>query len=492
MKILLVYPETPTTFWTFKNALKFISKKSSEPPLGLITVAAMLPREWELKFIDTNVTRLRDADIVWADYVFLSGMSIHFDSFKEITKHCKALGAKMVAGGPMCTLNPELFPEIDHLILNEAELTLPPFLKDLDEGHPQRIYSSTEFPDIQSTPIPRWDLLDMKRYASMDLQYSRGCPFNCEFCSITLLNGHKPRTKGKDQLLQELDTLYELGWRGSLFFVDDNFIGNKTKLKNEILPALIEWNRQRKQPFSFMTEVSINLSDDDELIDLMVQAGFDAAFVGIETPNEESLMECGKHQNQKRDLLNSVKKLQRKGLVVSGGFIVGFDNDTTSIFHQQLEFIQQSGIVTAMVGLLNAQSGTRLFSRLKKENRILEGFSGDNMDGTMNFIPRMNPMRLYKGYKDLLHKIYSPKEYYERVKTFLNEYTLSEHTYTRLTWREIMAFLRSIWILGLREKGKRYYWRLFFYSLFRYPEKFALAITMAIYGFHFRKVAETI
>lgn len=492
MKILLVYPETPTTFWTFKNALRFIGKKSSEPPLGLITVAALLPKDWELRLIDMNVARLHDSDLLWADYVFLSGMNIHFDSFKEITKRCKALGTRMVAGGPMCTLDPDLFPEIDHLILNEAELTLPLFLEDLARGNPKRIYRSNEFPDLALTPIPRWDLLDMKKYAAMDLQYSRGCPFNCDFCSITLLNGHKPRTKETVQLLLELDTLYSLGWRGNVFFVDDNFIGNKNKLKQETLPALIEWTKIRKHPFAFMTEVSINLSDDDELIDLMVRAGFDSAFVGIETPNEQSLMECGKHQNQRRDLLSSVKKLQQRGIVVAGGFIVGFDNDTASIFHQQLEFIQKSGIVTAMVGLLNAQSGTRLFKRLKDENRIIDGFGGDNMDGTMNFIPRMNPMKLYKGYKELLNKIYSPKEYYERVKTFLQEYRLSKHNTSNLTRREIMAFFRSIWILGVIEKGKLYYWRLFFYSLFRYPKKFALAITMAIYGFHFRKVAETI
>jgi len=492
MKILLVYPETPSTFWTFKNALKFVAKKSSEPPLGLITIASMLPKDWDLKLIDTNIRKLRDSDIKWADYVFLTGMSIHFDSFKEITKRCKDLGTKIVAGGPMCTLDTELFPEIDHLVLNEAEITLPLFLKDLANGSPKKVYTSDEFPDISLAPIPRWDLLEISKYATMDLQYSRGCPFNCEFCSITVLNGHKPRTKSSDQLIQELDALYKHGWRGNVFFVDDNFIGNKGRLKKEVLPALIQWSRKRKYPFAFMTEVSINLSDDDELIDLMIQAGFDAAFVGIETPNEESLVECGKYQNQKRNLIDSVKKLQRKGIVVSGGFILGFDHDPPSIFRQQLEFIQNSGIVTAMVGLLNAPSGTRLFTRLKNENRIIESFGGDNMDGTMNFIPKMNPMKLYKGYKDLLNKIYSPKAYFERVKTFLKEYKIHSYSPSPLTKRNIYAFLKSIWVLGIKERGKSYYWRLFFYSLFTCPEKFAMAITMAIYGFHFRKVAETI
>ncbi len=492
MKILLVYPETPSTFWSFHNALKFISKKSSEPPLGLITVAAMLPAEWEKKLIDTNITRLRDKDLQWADYVFISGMNVHLQAFKNIVKRCNRLGVKVVAGGPLCTTDYQVIEGVDHFILNEAEITLPLFLKDLAEGNPKHVYASEQFPDISSSPTPLWDLFEMKKYANMSIQYSRGCPFNCEFCGITMLNGHKPRTKSKEQFLTELESLYQRRWRGVVFIVDDNFIGNTKKLKTEILPALIEWSREHKHPFSFMTEVSINLADDEELMHLMVEAGFDSTFIGIETPNPESLVECGKRQNQQRDLVEAVRKLHGKGLKVSGGFIVGFDNDPPTIFQQQIRFIQNSGIVTAMVGLLNAPSGTQLFKRMKEEKRLLTIMSGDNMDGSMNFIPKMNHGKLVAGYKEILHTIYSQREFYERVKTFLRDYQMPSFHPPRNGMRDIKAFLRSIWVLGLREKGKRYYWKLFFYSLFRYPHKFSLAITMAIYGFHFRRVVATI
>jgi len=492
MKILLVYPESPSTFWSFRNALRFISKASSEPPLGLLTVAAMLPETWEKKLIDMNISPLKDEHLHWADYVFISGMNVHITSFKEIIARCNELGVKVVAGGPLVTTDYQEFEGVDHFVLNEAEITLPMFLKDLEDGCPKHIYTSPEYPDISLSPNPSWHLLDFKKYATVSIQYSRGCPYNCEFCSITMLNGRRPRTKSKEQFLEELESLYQGGWRGVVFIVDDNFIGNKSKLKREILPALIEWSKKRKYPFSFKTEVSINLADDDELVQLMAEAGFDSAFIGIETPNSDSLNECGKVQNQGRDMLASVRKLQRSGLAVSGGFIVGFDHDPPNIFEQQIKFIQKSGIVTAMVGLLNAPSGTLLFKRLKKENRLLNIMSGDNMDGSMNFIPKMNYQKLKQGYKQILKTIYSPKEYYERVKLFLREYHLPVRKQYKPSLRDIKALFRSFWILGILEKGKRYYWKLLFFSLFRYPRKFALAVTMAIYGFHFRRVVETI
>ncbi len=492
MKILLVYPETPSTFWSFNNALKFISKKAAEIPLGLITVAAMLPEDWEKKLIDTNVSRLKDKHILWADYVFLSGMNIQVKSFKQIVKRCNELGVKVVAGGPMVTTDYQEFLGVDHFVLNEAEITLPQFLKDLEAGHPKHIYTTNEFPELSSTPKPLWDLLEMRRYAGMDIQYSRGCPYNCEFCSITMLNGRRPRTKSKEQFLDELESLYQQGWRGGVFIVDDNFIGNKRKLKAEFLPALIRWSTERNYPFSFTAEVSVNLADDEELVKLMVKAGFQSTFIGIETPNDESLTECGKSQNLKRDMVASVKKLQHHGLMVSGGFIVGFDHDPPSIFKQQINFIQKSGIVTAMVGLLNAPSGTRLFKRLKSEKRLLNITSGNNMDGSINFVPKMSYQKLIKGYKEILETIYSQKEYYKRVKTFLHEYDPPSNTSKKITLSEIKAFLKSLWKLGIVEKGKRYYWKLLFLSLFKYPKKFSIAMTMAIYGFHFRRIANAV
>jgi radical SAM superfamily enzyme YgiQ (UPF0313 family) len=303
-----------------------------------------------------------------------------------------------------------------------------------------------------------------------------------------MLNGHQPRTKSTSQFLAELDSLYQIGWRGRIFIVDDNFIGNKRKLKSELLPALIEWSQKKSYPFRFMTETSINLADDEVLLDLMVQAGFNSAFIGIESPNIESLQECGKSQNQNRDMISSIKKLQRRGIVVSGGFIVGFDNDPKNIFEQQIRFIQNSGIVTAMVGLLNAQPGTRLFDRLKSENRIIKSFDGNNMDGKLNFIPKMTFSQLRTGYKSILDTIYSHKNYYNRILTFLKEYRVPEKSPINLSKDQIKALIRSLWILGIVEKGRRYFWKFVIHSLLRFPDKFDLAITMAIYGFHFRRV----
>ena len=389
MRILLVYPENPDTFWGFKRALRFISKKAMEPPLGLLTVAAMLPASWELRLVDLNVRRLHDRDLTWADYVFLSGMIVQRASFEQVLARCARLGVKVVAGGPMATTTPEDFPTADHLVLNEAEVTLPLFLADLERGSPQRIYRADGFPEITSTPQPRWDLLELKKYATMDVQYSRGCPHDCEFCNITTLYGHRPRTKSTAQFLAELDSLHAAGWRDSVFVVDDNFIGNRRKLRTDLLPALVEWSERNGHPFEFSTEATIELSDDEELMELMVRAGFRMVFVGIETPDEGSLAECNKVQNRGRDLVESVKILQRHGLEVTGGFIVGFDSDRPDIFDRQIRFIQNSGIMTAMVGVLQAPLGTRLFQRLKDENRLLDSWTGNNMDA--EFPPAHEP-----------------------------------------------------------------------------------------------------
>ncbi|HEX9090676.1 MAG TPA: radical SAM protein, partial [Anaerolineales bacterium] len=351
MKILLVYPEFPDTFWSFKHALRFIRKKAGSPPLGLLTVAALLPAEWEKRLVDLNTTSLTPKDLAWGDYVFISAMIVQRDAAHAAIARCKEAGKKVVAGGPLFTMEHDLFPEVDHFVLNEAELTLPLFLADLANGATQRLYSTTEYADIRQTPAPLWQLVNFKHYDTFSIQFSRGCPYSCDFCNVTALLGHRPRTKTAAQIIAELDSLYALGWRSSIFFVDDNFIGNKKQIKSEILPALIEW-RKGKSGVPFNTEVSINLVDDPELLNLMTQAGFNMVFVGIETPNEGSLTECSKNQNKGRDLIESVKQLQRAGLQVQGGFIVGFDNDPPSIFQQQIDFIQKSGIVTAMVGLL--------------------------------------------------------------------------------------------------------------------------------------------
>ncbi|MEA3346726.1 MAG: DUF4070 domain-containing protein, partial [Candidatus Auribacterota bacterium] len=482
MKALLIYPKYPDTFWSFKHALKFISKKAGLPPLGLLTVAAMLPEKWEKRFVDINVSKLKDKDLKWPDYVFISAMSIQKGSVKEIISRCKSLGIKVVAGGPLFTASHEEFDDVDHLVLNEAEVTMPAFLEDLSSGYAKHLYTSEEFPGIGESPVPLWGLINMKKYYSMNIQYSRGCPFNCEFCDITTLFGHKVRTKTKTQILKELDNLYCRGWRGNVFFVDDNFIGHKEKLKRELLPAIIKWMEKKKHPFCFYTETSINLSDDSELMQLMVEAGFDTVFVGIESPNEESLVECNKMQNKGRDLIACIKKIQKYGLQVQGGFIVGFDNDPPLIFERLISFIQESSIVTAMVGLLSAPRGSNLYKRLVKEGRLLEEASGNNCDLQINFIPKMNREVLVNGYKRIIRTIYSPKHYYRRVKDFLKEFKPLRKKVFYLNKNYLGAFLKSIFFLGIVGKERVHYWKLFFWSLFRRPRLFSMAITFSIFG----------
>ena len=491
MNILLVYPLYPDTFWSFKHALKFVSKKASFPPLGLLTVASLLPKDWCKKLIDMNANKLTDDDILWADFVFISAMSIQSESANQVIEKCNKLNAKIVAGGPLFTSSSEYYQNIDHLVLNEAEITLPQFLNDLNEGIPKHIYTSEDWADITTTPLPVWDLVSMNNYTSMNVQYSRGCPFDCDFCDITVLYGRKPRTKTKDQVIAELDALYFTGWRGPVFFVDDNFIGNKAKLKKEILPSIIEWNEQRKNPFCFNTEVSINLADDDKLMQLMVKARFEAVFVGIETPHEESLIECNKTQNRNRDLISSIKKIQKFGLEVQGGFIIGFDNDPPTIFEKLTNFIQESGIATAMVGLLNAPRGTKLQKRLLEQGRLLSDFTGNNTDFSINFVPQMNPEILLNGYKKVLKTIYSPKFYYARVMRFLKDFEPMIKKEFHFNPNYIAALFKSMFKLGVLGEERIYYWKLFFWSLFRKPKLFSQAILLAIYGFHFRKVSNT-
>jgi radical SAM superfamily enzyme YgiQ (UPF0313 family) len=488
MKALLIYPKYPDPFWSFKYALKFVSKKASLPPLGLLTVAAMLPNEWEKRLVDLNVSALTQEDLEWADTIFISAMVVQKNSALEVIRRGKNLGKTIIVGGPLFTTAYGDFKDIDHFVLNEAEGTLPSFLDDMKNEKTQHLYTTKDWPDIGKTPPPQWELIHMKKYESMCIQYSRGCPFNCEFCDIIVLNGRKPRTKNKDQILNELELLFARGWKGSVFFVDDNFIGNKKRLKTELLPFLIQWMDQKKHPFSFYTEASINLADDEDLMGLMVRAGFNRVFIGIETPNEDSLTECNKHLNKNRDMIACVKKIQSKGIEVMGGFIVGFDNDNSSIFQRQINFIQKSGIVTAMVGLLNAPRGTTLYKRLKKENRLLKDSSGDNTDFTLNFIPKMKIETLITGYKEIIGTIYSPKNYYERVITFLKEYHPPKIK-LHFKFSHLKAFLKSIWFLGITGKERLQYWKLVSWTLVRRPRFFSLAITLAIYGFHFRKIA---
>lgn len=493
MKVVLIYPDFPDTFWSFKHALKFISKKSTHPPLGLLTVAAMLPADWNKKLIDLNVSNLDDELPFDADFAFISAMSIQKKSAKEVISKCRQKGIKVVAGGPLFTSEYKDFPDVDHFVLNEAEITLPFFIEDVKKAAIKHVYSTDKFADLKVCPPPLLNLVKLKKYSSMGIQYSRGCPYNCEFCNITNLFGRKVRTKTTDQILTELENIYNMGWRGDVLFVDDNFIGNKKKLKAEVLPAIIKWMQEKNHPFKFGTEASINLSDDDELMQMMVMAGFNSVFIGIETVQEESLEECSKHQNTNRNMISSVNKLQKAGIEVQGGFIVGFDNDKPSVFPKLIEFIQQSGIITAMVGLLNAPRGTRLYERLDKEKRLINDISGDNTDFSMNFKPMQNYKTLIAGYKDIIRGIYAPNAYYERVKRFLIIYKPTQKSRIPIhnvifNFDYLFAFLKSVWSLGIKDDARIYYWKLFLWALFNNPRHIPLAIIYSIYGFHFRKV----
>jgi radical SAM superfamily enzyme YgiQ (UPF0313 family) len=379
---------------------------------------------------------------------------------------------------------------VDHLVLNEAELTLPRFLEDLRDGRPARVYRDEGFADMSETPIPLWAVADLKKYASMNIQYSRGCPYDCEFCDITVLYGRKVRTKGARQLLSELQTLYSVGWRGDVFFVDDNFIGNARRLKHDVLPALAEWMDLRGHPFGFITEASLNLADDKELMGSMVQSGFQTVFVGIETPNEDSLAECGKHHNRRRDMIACVKDIQGAGLQVAAGFILGFDSDPPSIFERLSAFIQTSGIVTAMVGLLKAPRHSRLYNRLAKEGRLLDEWTGDNTDLSMNFVPKMKHETLVAGYARVIRSIYSPSPFYARVRHFLKEFRPAHMRPRRLCFRDLGALLKSVVRLGILGKERIHYWKLIVWTIFRRPRLFPLAVTCAVYGFHFRMFFE--
>ncbi|MCG6191094.1 B12-binding domain-containing radical SAM protein [Maribellus maritimus] len=489
MKILLIYPKYPDTYWSFKHALKFISKKAAVPPLGLITVSAMLPENWQKKLVDLNVEVLKNEDLEWADYVFLSSMYVQKKSVSEILARCKEFSKKVIAGGPLFTQEYDNYTEIDHFILNEAEITLPLFLSDMQNGTPlKRIYRTDEYADLILSPVPDFHLLNLKAYASMNLQVSRGCPFSCDFCEITALLGHKVRMKSNEQIINELDALFRLKWRGGVSVVDDNFIGNKKIIKNELLPSMTEWMNSHNYPFSFNAQTSINLADDDRLLTMMREAGFTSTFIGIETPEEESLHSCHKIQNENRNLLENVKQIQKAGLQVSGGFIVGFDSDTSSVFQRQIDFIQKSGIVSAMVGLLNAPKNTRLYKQMEEENRLTVDATGSNTDFTMNFIPKMDNQKLQEGYQYIINNIYKEKPYYKRIRELFQNYKPVKVGKSNIDFTRIKAFFKSIFILGMLNKGRFEYWKFIVWTLVNKPKLFIDAITFAVYGYHFRTV----
>jgi len=490
MKTLLVYPEFPDTYWSFRHALSFEGKRSAYPPLGLLTVSAMLPDAWERRLVDMNIQPLKPSDVKWADVVFASAMRVQKDSLRRVVELCKVAGKRVGIGGPYVTTSAEHLPEADHIFLGEAETTLPEFVRDLERGVPKRIYQAAERPALSAAPVPDFHLADLRRYSAMPVQYSRGCPFQCEFCDIIEIYGRVPRTKSNEQVLAELDALFRIGWRGTVFVVDDNFIGNKRNVKR-LLPVLADWSERHGRPFSFITEASVNLAEDDELLDGMRRAHFRRVFLGIETPVEASLKEAQKGQNMRRNLLDSVRKIQSYGMEVMAGFIVGFDNDPDDIFERQIEFIRESAIPLAMVGLLTALPDTQLWRRLDREGRLLLESTGNNTDGSLNFVPKMDAARLVEGYKSIMRAIYSPGEYYQRALDCLERVVAGapESQGNRFA-SDVMALFRIVLALGVRDHARGEFWRYLRRALTRHREKFAEAMRLAAVGYHFRKLTE--
>ncbi|PYS58566.1 MAG: B12-binding domain-containing radical SAM protein [Acidobacteria bacterium] len=489
MKVLLVNPEFPDTYWSFRHALPFEGKRCAFPPLGLLTVSALLPDSWERRLVDLNVRRLKASDIDWADMVFATAMLVQKDSLKEVVKRCKAKGKRVVLGGPYVTTTIEDLPDADHIFLGEAETTLPQFIEDLAQGKPKRSYQAAERPPLSATPLAHFHLADLRRYSAMSVQYSRGCPFSCEFCDIIEIYGRVPRTKSNQQMLAEFDALKALGWRGTVFIVDDNFIGNKKNVR-QLLPELARWQKENGYPFSLITESSVNLADDEPLLHNMRDAGFRRVFLGIETPVEESLKEAQKSQNR-GNLLDSVKKIQSYGMEVMAGFIVGFDNDPADIFQRQIDFIRKSAIPLAMVGLLNALPDTQLWKRLEREGRLLGEASGNNTTCTFNFKTRMDPALLIQGYQTIMRTIYSPREYYERaldsMRRTTQEFTEPQH-YDAIS--ALASLTRVLVRLGLLDRERREFWRFVTQAMVRHRDRFAETLRLAAMGYHFRKLSE--
>ena len=493
MNALLVYPEFPDTYWSFKHALKFLGKRAAQPPLGLMTIAALLPATWKKRLVDTNVERLRDRDLAWADVVLLSGMHIQRDSLAAILDRCRARGLRTVVGGPIASSVPAGELKADHVVIGEAEELIAALARDLERGAAKPVYQAALRPEMALSPLPDLSLIRMRRYSTMAVQYSRGCPFNCEFCDIIEIYGRRPRTKAVAQVLAELDQLRAAGWREAVFIVDDNFIGNKARAK-QLCVALAEWRSQYKTSFDFLTEASLNLADDPELMQLMKDAGFVSVFLGIETPDESGLIAANKLQNTRRSLLDSVALIQSYGMQVMGGFILGFDTDREDIFDRMVEFIQKSGIPIAMVGLLQAMPGTQLFRRLWREGRIVDAGGGDNTGDQLNFLPHMDAAKLVEGYRSVLKRIYSSAAYYERVKLYLSRTqprTGERRSRQRwLTRANARAFVTSIVRQGVFGRQRWSYWKFLLAVATRYRHCVGAAMTLAVMGHHLQVMTD--
>lgn len=483
MKCLLVYPHMPDTFYALKHFARITGKKAAFPPLGLMTVAGLLPTSWDLKLVDINVEPLTDQQLAWADLVFLSAMNVQEESVRDILNMCDRHKAKVIAGGPLFTHEYERFPTIDYLVLNEAEITLPRFLADFEKGEARRIYKSPEFADVTTTPLPLYNLIDMSNYMYAILQYSRGCPYLCDFCDVTALFGRKPRTKTVEQVLTELELIRKHSNVNTILIADDNLIGNKRLLKKELLPAIIDWQKKQKYGFYFATQLTINLADDEELMDLLAEAGFRFVFIGIETPEEAGLKVSHKTQNLKRDLLETIHRIHKRGFTIFGGFIVGFDTDTQASFTLLRDFIQESGIPMPIVNVLKAPPGTELFERMKRENRLIKDFAFE--EGDTNIRPIMDGTELIRGFLEVVDGVYTPENSYNRFKTYIEnmQYTGSKTKIrTQIGWTEVIIGLRTIFYLGVQNKNRKYFWKMLYLIKVKHRKSADLALVLSLFS----------
>jgi radical SAM superfamily enzyme YgiQ (UPF0313 family) len=498
MKTLLIYPEFPPTFWSYEKILELVNRKVLLPPLGLITVAAILPQTWEFKLVDRNITTVTEAEWNWAELVILSGMIVQKSDFIAQIQEAKKRGKLVAVGGPYPTSVPHEIESAgaDFLILDEGEITLPLFVEAIERGETSGVFRTTEKPDVTSTPIPRYDLLELDAYDSMSVQFSRGCPFQCEFCDIIVLYGRKPRTKTPEQLLKELDYLYELGWRRGVFMVDDNFIGNKRNVKL-LLKALKVWQAEHQYPFRFNTEASVDLADDAELMELMVQCNFDAVFLGIETPDTSSLELTKKYQNNRSPLLEAVDKIIRAGLRPMAGFILGFDGEKPGAGSRIINFVEQAAIPTALFSMLQALPNTALWNRLEKEGRLINPKKFDiNQTTLINFIPTRPVEEIAEEYIETFWQLYDPERYLERTyRCFLKLGAPQCHPPAKFpSLVDLKALAIVIFRQGFKRKTRWKFWFYLFSIIKQNPGVWEHYLTLCAHNEHFleyRQIVKT-
>ena len=497
LKVLMVWPRFPSSFWSFDGILDLVPIETDQPPLGLLTVAALCPKNWTLRLIDRSFEDLLDTDILWADLVMVSGMRVQKDDIRETLLRARALGKRTMIGGPFASSEPELLLSLaDHLVVGEPDEIFHEIAADVERGSAKRLYVVKDKPDVSKTPPPRFDLLKIEKYASMAVQFSRGCPFQCEFCDIITIYGRKPRTKRPSQLLAELDVLFELGWREQVFIVDDNFIGNH-KLALELALKLEEWQKSHDYALLFYTEASIDLAQRPGLIEAMVKANFFYVFIGIESPSPKSLIEAKKFQNLRRDPLESIRFIQSEGLWVTAGFIIGFDSDTEEIFEQQRDFIERAAIPWAMAGFLQAPPSTPLFDRMLKEGRLLmESTATSNFDPP-NFRTLLPLSVLLEGYRGILVSLYGASAFYDRCyRSLLQWNSRKPQKPPEIPLLPTLGIVvRSIVHQGILSSYRKAYWKFLLRLAARWslsPPKFSLGFAMLLSGHHFIRYARNV